>query len=742
MSSHGPKPGTTGSEAPLLRQNVAVLFSEATRRAYVNEALARGETYAFTGADGEQQRWLKGEYAYLAPNAARTLLHRFNVKHDLIGEEEIAGDALAAYRLLLVPNAGYLTSDASSAIAAWITEPGADHRRLLVTGRTNLPPALLGLVAAVPCRPEGYTAWRFLPESPFADRTIWEERYLTSYRGYTAMRAEAAPVGRVLADLWELAGPNPADPPRQRIGDAVVVTDRTLYIANQVLEYLGGVIQAHLNIDDVRDWPFPTHYLDTVGYLLRELMRLIGLEDLFTTQLRSFGTYTGLVVLRHDADVPPEEEPDLAMLHWQQANQVPATYVVLDPAVSPEHTTAATSQTWVAEAGRTNLLEVGLHNDGYAGSPPTYVSGRALADHILAGDQRLGITSATIGRHFGFHFHPETLDAMAYAYDQAPELIGMCTFSVLQVIEYGVQDPAVSWLGQPITYSTRYRADGWTSGAVTGWWFPHHVVIATVDGQRTLRGWDSTKESECDYGRIDELLAGDNTRQADRSTRLPNSVITIQYHPQSAHSSHVNHGQGSLPWVQYLCLAAERHGFGLATKRAVYERLNDYETVLFRAEADGTIVVANPSERAISGLMVSLPGPVGAVLGNGYACIHVVAGTTFTLPELAPRQTLRLEPTSEGRDLPVITQPNSKRLEILSAVNRLGSGETEVTVRAAGQSNLLIGNPPASRAEVIIYGLGDGWPHQLQAEDDTLVIPIHAPADATVTLRITVRYVR
>ena len=55
---------------------IAVLFSEASRSAYATQAHDRKETYTFTDAWDEPRTWLKSEYAYLAPNAARLLLAR------------------------------------------------------------------------------------------------------------------------------------------------------------------------------------------------------------------------------------------------------------------------------------------------------------------------------------------------------------------------------------------------------------------------------------------------------------------------------------------------------------------------------------------------------------------------------------------------------------------------------------------------------------------------------------------
>ncbi|HEX5502532.1 MAG TPA: hypothetical protein VFW96_07900 [Thermomicrobiales bacterium] len=732
-----------------MRQNVAVLYSEATRLAYIAEARECDALYAFTGADGEPRHWLQGQYAYLAPNAATALLDRYNVKHDTISEAEAAAGALDAYRALVVPNGAALPEATIAAIQGWLADDSGNGaaRRLIATGRTNLPPDLLGLAECTPIAPDGYTGWRFV-DGTFADRETWEEFSLTGYRGYAAARATAAPGVRALAELWEFTGDttSAAAATRRRLGAAVVATGRTLYVANQALEYVGGALQAQVDVDGLRGWYHPTHYLDALGYLLRALLRDLGLGDLFATQLRSFGTYDGALVLRHDADTGHDEALDLAMPEWEIANQVPATYVVLDPAVSGEHTTPLASRTWVAAARRSNLLEVGLHNDGYAGAPPTYVAGRAMYEHFRDGDRALGITSSTAGRHYGFHRHPETLDAMEYLYDRAPALLGLCTFSVLQVIEYGVEDPARTWLGRPITYSTRFRAGAWTSGAVSGWWFPFHVVIATAEYRRTLRGWDSTKESDCDFARADELLAGRTSADPRVPARLPNGVYTVQYHPQHATDPALNDGRGSLPWVRYLGARAERRNLWLANKRMVYARLNDYQDLRFRAEPDGEVVVANPTNRPIAGLMVRLPGPVGAVLAGDDACAHLVpladedGGVACTLPPLAPGAEVRLRTVAEQPDFPVISQPNSKTLEIVAALYRPARGELAVTARAIARSALAVERlAPGRWYDVALAGPGVA-PARLRAgADGRLVISLEAPREMVVTLELIVR---
>ena len=146
--------------------DVAVLFSRRSRDAYAAEATTRGETYTFTDAWGRPRTWLKGEYAYLAPAAASVLLGRCNLKHDVIEEADLDDGRLGGYRAVLVPNAAHLASETIERIERWLR--GAE-RRLIVTGKTNLPPFLLGLTACTPAAVTGYTGWRWRPGSSFAN---------------------------------------------------------------------------------------------------------------------------------------------------------------------------------------------------------------------------------------------------------------------------------------------------------------------------------------------------------------------------------------------------------------------------------------------------------------------------------------------------------------------------------------------------------------------------------------------
>src|SRR6266487_3007333 len=157
--------------------DIAVLFSRRSRDAYATAAAARGETYTFTDAWGRPRTWLKGEHAYLAPSGARVLLARCNLKHDIVEEADLTDERLVDYRALVIPNAAHLSGESIGRIERWL--PGAD-RRLVVTGKTNLPPRLLGLVSSTSTAVTGYTGWRWRPGAPFASEA-WEKLYVSGY---------------------------------------------------------------------------------------------------------------------------------------------------------------------------------------------------------------------------------------------------------------------------------------------------------------------------------------------------------------------------------------------------------------------------------------------------------------------------------------------------------------------------------------------------------------------------------
>jgi len=653
---------------------VAVLFSRRSRDAYAAEAAARDETYTFTDAWGKPRTWLKGEYAYLAPSAASVLLARCNIKHDVVEEADLGAERLDAYRALLIPNAAHLAADTILRIERWLS---GDDRRLIVSGKTNLPPRLLGLKSCTPAAVTGYTGWRWLPGSPFAN-DAWESLYVSGYRGHPAQRIEPAPGSRVLADLVELTGDlsNATTASAADLGPAIVLTGKTAYVANQVFELIGGMLQAHLNVEPVRHWANATHWGDTLLFFLRRLLLEAGLGALWQTRLRSFGTYDGVLSFRHDV----HGMRDYSFLDYQIQNLIPASYDIEDPAFSTNIDESMAAD-WVQRTTGHSFIEPALHNDSSIGDPPTAVFGKGLFEHVFNAGKNLGFCVCTCGRHAGGHMHPETIDAMDYLYAHDDHILGMCTFCYYHMIEYGVRNPDVmvggTIGGKLLTYVTDVRRTIATSGI----WFPFHPVVTTDREWRALRGWDRTHEYDAAYELVEAIFGGHSARQRGVDDHLENGVYSFQYHPELARDPSVNQGKGALDYVRYCINLAERSNFWIATQAELYQRMADYEGLVFQVCDGGSeVTVSNPTARRITAMVVEQRLPFGSVWDGAEELIHVAKNTFVTIPPLAPgaKVTLRFRP--EAVEALLVRQPSNKGLVIQDARHDPKSGETRIVV--------------------------------------------------------------
>jgi hypothetical protein len=654
--------------------DVAVLFSRRSRDAYAAEAAERGETYTFTDAWGRPRTWLKGEYAYLAPSAASVLMARCNLKHDVIEEADLSNERLAGYRAVLIPNAAHLVGETIERIERWLR---GDDRRLIVTGKTNLPPRLLGIIGSARAEVTGYTGWRWLPGSPFAD-AAWEKLYVSGHAGHSAEKVEAAPGSRVLAELVELTGDltDATTATATSLGPAIVLTDRTVYVANQVLELIGGMLQAHLNVEAVRHWANPTHWGDTLLFFLRRLLLDVGLEPLWQTRLRSFGAYDGVLSFRHDV----HGMLDFTFLDYQIENLIPASYDIEDPAFST-NISEAMAQEWVARTTRNSFIEPALHNDSSIGDPPTAIHGTGLYEHVRNAARNLGFAVDTCGRHAGGHMHPETIDAMDYLYAHDERILGLCTFCYYHMIEYGVRHPTVMVGGliggKPLTYVTDVRR----TIATPGIWFPFHPVVTTAAEWRPLRGWDRTHEYDAAYELVETIFGGHSARIPGVDDHLENGVYSFQYHPELARDPSVNHGLGTLDYVRYAINLAERTNFWIATQRELYQRMADYEALVFQVRDGGReVTVANPTTRRIAGMVIEQRLPFGSVWDGAHELVHVARGAFVTVPPLAPDARVALRFRTETAEAPLLRQPSNKGLTVLDARHDPASGETRIVV--------------------------------------------------------------
>ncbi len=655
--------------------NVAVLFSENSRKAYVQQAREREETYTFVDAEGRHRTWLKSEHAYLAVNAASVFLSRCNLKHDVVTEDQLTEATLASLSALVIPNAGHLEAATVARIEQWMRDPA---HSLLVTGRTNLPPALLGLRSAQLVKVSGYTGWRWLEGSHFAGPS-WEPLYVAGYRGHAVQLVQPAPGSRVLADLLEYSGDlsNASTVTATRMGPAIVTTARTVYIANQTFELIGGMLQAHLNVEAVRHWANPTHWGDSLLFFIRQLALDTGWAPLWQTRLRSFGTCQGVLSFRHDV----HGMRDYTMLDYQVQNLIPGSYDIEDPGFST-NITEPMARDWVERTTRNSFIEPALHNDSSIGNPPKGIHGKGLFTHVINAEKSLGFMVCTCGRHAGGHMHPETIDAMDYLYRNHANVLGMCTFCYYHMIEYGVRDPNAVVEdtvlgGRELTYITDLRR----TIATPGIWFPFHAVVTTDQEWRPLRGWDRTHEYDAAFDLVEDIFGGHHSRNPGPADQLENGVFSFQYHPELARDPSVNDGRGTLDYLRYCINLAERNEFWIATQKELYQRMGDYQDLVLQVRSNGReLIVRNPTGRRIAAMMVEQRLPFGSVWQGDDELVHVVRDAFVTVPPLEPGEQVHLRFEDKRCDEPLIRQPGNKGITVLDARRHPATGETVVKV--------------------------------------------------------------
>ena len=509
------------SERPELFSNIGILWSERTRRANAEEAQRAGAVYTFEDAWGREKSWLKGQYAYLAPSTVSACLNRFNLKHSFFGDEGLT-DNLAEVSILFLPSAHSLTSAAIGAIRSWLER---DDTFLCVTGPTNLPPELLGLRSLELGQMEGYTAWQWRSDSLFGDTAKWEEWYISGFKGFATCIAEPETGATVLADQLEIGGDlsGPETATRQRIGAGIVQTEKSLFVANALFEYMGGVWQAHLNAEEVRRWFNPFNWAETLLYQLRGVLWACGQDGHWGTRLRTFGSYDGVMNIRHD----PDKSLDMTMLRYQGEHLIPATHTLLDANISPEATTTEMDQEWVREISKFPFVEIGLHNDAIQESPPKWMMGANLARHVLESEKNLGVRLYTGGRHGGYSVYPEMIDAMDYLYLNVPHFLGLGTFHFHLMAEYGDRTPDPEKGDMVVTYQTL------TSPTIAspGFWFPFHGVVSTTEECRQLRGWDMTHEYDPPPDVIDAVYDRPNSRDQDPRYRSERRRLPVAISP-------------------------------------------------------------------------------------------------------------------------------------------------------------------------------------------------------------------
>jgi len=267
----------------------------------------------------------------------------------------------------------------------------------------------------------------------------------------------------------------------------------------------------------------------------------------------------------------------------------------------------------------------------------------------------------------------------------------MCTFCYYHMIEYGVRNPDVKIGGQIGGKAPTYVTDVRRTIATPGVWFPFHPVVTTDAEWRPLRGWDRTHEFDAAYELVETIFGGHSARVSGVDDHLENGVYSFQYHPELARDPSVNEGKGTFDYLRYAINLAERSNLWIANQRDLYQRMADYEDLVFYVRDGGReLTVKNPTARGISGMVVEQRRPFGSVWDGAEELVHVVKNAFVTVPPLEPGAQVTLRFKTEVPDAPLVRQPSNKGLTVLDARREAGIGETRIVVSVCRTQPLCI----------------------------------------------------
>jgi hypothetical protein len=180
---------------------------------------------------------------------------------------------------------------------------------------------------------------------------------------------------------------------------------------------------------------------------------------------------------------------------------------------------------------------------------------------------------------------------------------------------------------------------------------------------------------------VETIFGGHSARVSGVDDHLENGVYSFQYHPELARDPSVNDGKGALDYLRYTINLAERSNFWIANQRDLYQRMADYEELVFRVHDGGReVTVTNPTARRIVGMVVEQRRPFGSVWDGAEELVHVVKNAFVTVPPLEPGAQVTLRFQAEVPDAPLVRQPSNKGLTVLDARRDPQSGETRIMV--------------------------------------------------------------
>jgi hypothetical protein len=533
-------------------RGVGILFSRHSLSACREMAKRSNAFYSFGGATA-RVNWLKGEYAYLAPNGVASLLRRLCIKFDWLGDEDLLElKRLRRYHTLLLPHAIALPVQAREVLSSWVDQGGY----LLATGRIDLPKELLGLSELKWYRPEGYTSIHYGNYNAIA-----------GYRGYTLGIGQPASGSQVLGFSYEIIHPQEdiSGGEARPLGPGIIQNGNVLYITLPLFETLGGMLQGHVNFEDMRLWGHRYKYLDWLCRFVKNLLKEAGWQHLWSVRIKPWGEYEGVVVLRHDVD----ESTDTTYLDYEKKNLIPATYAILGD---------RNRLRWLKAVAAHPLAEASFHFDASPGERekfrllfPSFKGGmrgvlkrtgsKGLWKQMRRAKDVLGIPIVTAQRHNSLFHYPEIVDGMDYLYKQEPEVLGLGTMFRFTNFMFGAKTTE-----DPFTYTVQHPDTS------VPFWFPFKLWYASAEDHHELRGWDITHVLEPEPWLTEHLF--------NQEQYLEDGVYTLGFHPAHCRGKSFR-PEGNWGWFEYAVELGRSLGYLFSSSKEVFQKMNHWERLGF-----------------------------------------------------------------------------------------------------------------------------------------------------------------
>jgi len=471
--------------------------------------------YGFTGADGKTHYWLKGKYAYLAPYGAYEVFEALGIPYSVLDDPDLENmEVLSQLKVLVLPRTLYISDTAAGNIAAWVKSGGiligTEQVGIYSTasGTERGEPALSSLFGIDYLERVSKTKTSIYITN--TSHPVWKAGYQefnnNVYIGDETTEKLAETVAITAANGTSIAEYRSDS---IKFGEAVVVNSygqgKTLYMAPSLFEYTIGAAQYHY------DFMFDDYGAERGDVYEKQRFQQLGEETIlivknFLEAELNFPVmwissnpagYNATLTITHDCDGTWSN----AFRDYAEPNGYTETYWT-----RPDTSCKSGGLTGLSGTKQ----EHGDHFDSYSG-----LSGKKIYNEIAGwdgGGTVLGYDkTVTAGKHWNPFWYPEAIDAMKYAYDNLPSVIGLRSFhpGCIYCYIYGIDAPG----------SLNYYGLGLRR--------PYRVVVAEKDYTERLRGYDHTE-----YFELYE------TKDITNTWERYNGVYVLSFHTDNVYNSY------------------------------------------------------------------------------------------------------------------------------------------------------------------------------------------------------------